>query len=89
VKLQFDPLVVKDFFTMLSEYPEVIDAKRSMDLCLEGLKIAIDSIAVKNIFKKNGPEFPSLYIIIHIYDMKFKLENRSSKGPFFTESAIF
>lgn len=60
VNIQFDPQVIKAFFDMLSKNPEVINARGSMDRCLEELKIDVDSIAVKNLFKKKmARNFPT------------------------------
>jgi HD-GYP domain-containing protein (c-di-GMP phosphodiesterase class II) len=60
VNIHFDPGVVKVFFAMLAAHPEVVDAKGSMDRCLEDLKMDVDAIGIKNLLKKRmAQSFPA------------------------------
>jgi HD-GYP domain-containing protein (c-di-GMP phosphodiesterase class II) len=52
VGLKFDPQVVKAFFTMLQDHPEIIDSKGAVERCKAQLRLDIDAISLDNMLRK-------------------------------------
>ncbi len=52
VNILFDPMVVKAFFTMLQEHPEIIDEQGAIERCREQLQLDVNAIGLDNLIRK-------------------------------------